>query len=76
MTMETGPAGLMGRQLRQRFWARLRGLSIIRESELIRVHRLAQQHRMTPEEAVVALGLLTEEQVLEIFAGESTRASA
>lgn len=76
MTMNTGTAGLMGQRLRQRFWTRLRDLRVIRESELIRVHRLAQQHRMTPEEALVALGLLTQEQVLAIFAGESTRASA
>ena len=75
MTLETGAAGLMGQRLRQRFWSRLRELGIIRESELIRVHRLAQQRCMSPEEAVVALGLLTEDQVLSIFTGES-RASA
>ncbi len=73
MTMDTG---LMGQRLRQRFWSRLRELNLIRESELIRVHRLAQQRRMSPEEAVVALGMLTEDQVFALYTGEPARASA
>jgi len=76
MTMNTGRQERMGQRLRQRFCARLRELGIIRDSELIRVHRLAQQRRMTPEEAVVALRLLTEEQVFAITTGEPLRAIA
>jgi hypothetical protein len=37
---------------------------------------LGQQRRMTPEEAVVALGMLTEDQVVAIYTGEPARASA
>ncbi|HVR87532.1 MAG TPA: hypothetical protein VMU54_24615 [Planctomycetota bacterium] len=66
---ETRPASTMAQKLRQRFWARLRGLKIIRESDLIRVHRHAQQRGVAPEEAIVALGLLTEDQVIEILTG-------
>ena len=76
MTMDTDRQGLLGQRLRQRFWSRLRELGLIRESELIRVHRLAQQRRMTPEEAVVALGMLTDDEVLAITTGNPSRASA
>ena len=76
MTMDSGRAVLMRQRLRQRFWIRLRELGIIREAELIRVHRLAQQRRVTPEKAVVALGMLTEEQVVAITIGDPARASA
>ena len=76
MTMHTGRQGLLGQRLRQRFWSRLRELGLIRQSELIRVHRLAQQRRMTPEEAVVALGMLTDDEVLAITTGNPSRASA
>lgn len=68
--METGGMGGLAQRLRQRFWSRLRGLKIVRESDLIRVHRHAQVSRMAPEAAIVALGLLTEEQVFEILTGE------
>jgi len=64
------PAGTMAQKLRQRFWSRLRGLKLIRESDLIRVHRHAQQRSIAPEEAIIVLGLLSEDQVLEILTGE------
>ena len=56
--------------LRRRFWNRLCRLGIVRERELVRVHRLAQARRIAPEEAVVALGMLTRDQVLEFLMGE------
>ena len=68
--METGGAGGLAQNLRQRFWSRLRALKIVREPDLIRVHRHAQSCRIAPEAALVALGMLTEEQVFEIFTGE------
>ncbi len=71
--METGG---LGQRLRQTFWTRLRGLKIVRESDLIRVHRHAQAARMAPEASIVALGLLTEEQVFEILTGERPAALA
>jgi hypothetical protein len=67
---ETRPASLMAQKLRQRFWSRLRGLKVIRESDLIRVHRHAQQQAIAPEEAIVALGMLTEDEVIGIITGE------
>ena len=53
--------------LRRRFWNRLCRLGIIRERELIRLHRVAQERRIAPEEAVVALGMLTQDQVVELL---------
>jgi hypothetical protein len=67
---ESRSASTMAQKLRQRFWSRLRALKILRESELIRVYRHAQQRGIAPEEAMVALGLLTEDQVIEILTGE------
>jgi hypothetical protein len=67
---EPRPASTMAQKLRQRFWSRLRALKILRESELIRVYRHAQQQGIAPEEAMVALRLLTEDQVIEILTGE------
>jgi len=52
---------------RRQFWNRLRGLGLIREPELIQVYRLAQQHRIAPEEAAVALGVMTERQIRELL---------
>ncbi len=74
--METGGAGGLAQRLRQRFWSRLRGLRLVRESELIRVHRHAQVTGMAPEASIVALGLLSEEQVFEILTGERPVAAA
>lgn len=51
---------------RKRFWNRLRTLGLIGEPELIRVHRIAQQQGIAPEDAAVALGMLTESQVREL----------
>ncbi|HEV3027775.1 MAG TPA: hypothetical protein VG457_09395 [Planctomycetota bacterium] len=68
--VESRPASAMAQKLRQRFWGRLRGLKIIRESDLIRVHRHAQQRGIAPEAAIVALGMLTEDQVIAILTGE------
>jgi hypothetical protein len=64
------PKGTIDPQSRRRFLNRLCALGIVRERELIEVHRLAQVRRMTPEEAVVALGLLTRDQAAELLAGE------
>jgi hypothetical protein len=63
-------ASTLAQKLRQRFWTRLRALKLIREPDLVRVYRHAQQHGLAPEEAMVALGLLTEDQVIEILTGE------
>ena len=57
-------------QLRQRFWDRLSGHKIVRATDLVRVHRHAQQSGVSPEEAIVDLGLMTSEQVMEFFRGE------
>jgi len=67
---EPGSASTMAQKLRQRFWSRLRVLKILRESDLIRVYHQAQRQGIAPEEAMVALGLLTEDQVIEILTGE------
>jgi hypothetical protein len=58
-------------RLRRRFWNRLCRLGIIRQQELIGIHQLAQKERIAPEEAVVALGVLTRDQVVEFLTGES-----
>ena len=57
-------------RLRRRFWNRLCRLGILRERELVRVHRVAQEQRIAPEQAVVALGLLTRDQAAEFLVGE------
>jgi len=67
---ETKPASASVQALRQRFWSRVCYLKSVRTADLIRVHHHAQQHCMAPEEAVVALGLLTEAQAIEILTGE------
>ena len=56
--------------LRRRFWNRLCRAGLIRERELIRVHRVAQKERIAPEEALVATGMLTREQVVELLTNE------
>jgi hypothetical protein len=58
-------------QLRRRFWARLSRLGILRPQQLIGIHQMAQKERIAPEEAVVALGMLTKAQALEFLEGES-----
>ena len=55
---------------RRRFLNRLCALGIVRERELVELHRVAQSRRIAPEEAVVALGLLTSDQAAELLAGE------
>jgi hypothetical protein len=52
---------------RRRFLNRLCALGIVRERELVEVHRLAQARRIAPEEAVVVLGLLTRDQAAELL---------
>ena len=66
-SVESRDARAFVRTLRQRFLNRIRVLGIVREPELIQVHRVAQDRRIAPEDAVVALGLLTEDQVLELL---------
>ena len=57
--------------MRRRFWNRLCRLGIVRERELIRLHRLAQARRIPPEEAVVAAGMLTRDQAAEFLTGDA-----
>lgn len=57
--------------LRRRFWSRLCMLGIVHGPELVRVHRLAQARRIAPEEALVLLGMLTRDQVVEFLVGEA-----
>jgi hypothetical protein len=56
-----------GPGLRSRFWSRLLGLRLIRNPDLIQVYQVAQQQRITPEEAAIALGILTEKQARELL---------
>ncbi|HLY11178.1 MAG TPA: hypothetical protein VKW04_17895 [Planctomycetota bacterium] len=74
--LQTTAAGSMVQQLRQRFWMRLRSQRIIRASELIRVHRYAQQRCLSPEEAIVALGLMTEAEVINLLTRERHEGAA
>jgi len=67
---ETKTAGTMTPKLRQAFWSRVCYLKTIRAADLIRVHHHAQQHGIPAEEAIVELGLLTEDQVIEFVTGE------
>jgi len=55
--------------LRSRLWSRLRGLGLLREPELIRVYQVAQQNRISPEQAAVALGVMTEQQARDLLCG-------
>lgn len=54
---------------RRRFWNRLCRMGIVRERELVQVHRYAQARRIAPEGAVVAMGLLTADQAAEFLNG-------
>jgi len=56
--------------MRRRFWNRLCRAGLVRGGELVRIHRVAQQERIAPEEALVTLGLLTREQVVELLTNE------
>jgi hypothetical protein len=51
-------------RVRGGIWSRIRALGLIRESQLIRVHWIAQKEGVDPLEAAVALGVLTENQIL------------
>jgi len=66
----TPTASTMAQMLRQRFWTRVCYLKTIHAADLIRVHHHAQQNSIPAEEAIIELGLLTEEQVNEILTGE------
>jgi len=54
-----------GQPSRRVIWSRLRGLGLLHETDLIRIHRIAQQQRISPELAAIALGIVTRRQVLE-----------
>jgi hypothetical protein len=54
---------LPGTRPPQGIWNRLRGSGILREADLIRIYRIAQQHGIAPEEAALALGVVTEKQL-------------
>lgn len=66
----TAPARTPAQELRQRFWTRIAHLKTVRVADLVRVHHHAQQTCSSPEESLVALGILTEDQVIELYAGE------
>jgi len=68
LPMETN--GSTDPRSRRRFLNRLCALGIVRERELVEVHRVAQSRRIAPEEAVVVLGMLTRPQVVELLAQE------
>lgn len=68
--MDTNTPPALDATMRRRFWNRLSHAGLIRQRELIRVHRVAQQERIAPEEAVVALGMLTREQAVELLTEE------
>ena len=61
----------LDREQRRRFWARLCRMGIVRERELVRAHQVAQSRRMSPEAALVTLGILTAEQAVAILNDES-----
>jgi hypothetical protein len=61
----------LDRERRRRFWARLCRMGIVRERELVRAHQVAQVRRMSPEAALVALGILTAEQAVAILTEEA-----
>lgn len=54
-----------GSTARRGLWSRLRRLGLLQGADLIRIHRIAQQQRVTPEVAAIALGVVTRKQVLE-----------
>jgi hypothetical protein len=54
-----------GSKARRGLWSRLRRLGLLQGADLIRIHRIAQQQRVTPEVAAIALGVVTRKQVLE-----------
>jgi hypothetical protein len=56
---------------RRRFWNRLCRMGLVRERELVRIHRLAQSRRIPPEGAVVAMGILSADQAAELLSTES-----
>ncbi len=60
------------RALRQQFINRLRERGIISGPELIRVHRIAQELRIAPEDAVVILGLMSADEVLDLLTEGAT----
>lgn len=57
----------MDLEQRRRFLARLCSMGILRERELIRIHQVAQARRLSPERALVALGLLTADQAAALL---------
>ena len=57
----------LDQEQRRRFWARLCRMGIVRERELVRAHQVAQARRIPPEGALVALGILTAEQVVALL---------
>lgn len=67
IAIESKGARDFARALRQQFLNRIRERGIISGSELIRIHRVAQSRRISPEDAVVILGLLSEEEVLDLL---------
>lgn len=56
---------------RRRFWNRLCRMGLVRERELVEIHRFAQARRIPPEGAVVAMGILTADQAAEFLSNES-----
>jgi hypothetical protein len=71
MMVESKGASALVHGLRQRFLSRIHELGIVHGPELILVHRVAQQRGIAPEDAVVMLGLLTEDEVLEMMTGDA-----
>ena len=71
MTVDTSTPLAVTPALRRRFWGRLAAFGIIRPTQLIRIHRVAQDRGIAPEEAVVALGMLTRDQVVEFLIGDA-----
>jgi hypothetical protein len=68
---------LVAQMRRPQFWSRVCSRGEIGAGGLIRVHQHALRKGIPTDEAVVALGMLTEDQVVEIHAGgEQLRASA
>ena len=71
MTVDTSELLAVTPALRRRFWGRLATLGILRPSQLIRIHRIAQDRGIAPEEAVVSLGMLTRDQAVEFLIGDA-----
>ena len=68
--MNTNTTSAPDATIRRRFWNRLCRAGLLRERDLIRVHRVAQKERIAPEEALVVTGMLTREQVQEFLTHE------